>query len=61
MIIMKNDYITGTVRTNRLGSAVTFDICPREEWEQLNDTERNKLILDVMMDSGVVEVSVNED
>lgn len=51
--------ITGTVKTDATGSEVTFDICPRTEWEKLNEEQREKALRDAMFESGMLDYWAN--
>jgi hypothetical protein len=53
--------IYGVVRTTKNGSGSTFYVCEQEDWEKLNEKEQNKLLIEAMWESGVVDVYVSEE
>lgn len=56
----KEKHITGTVRTNVVGSGCEFVICTREEWEAMTEEQQQKALVDAMWDSGILDVFPNE-
>ncbi len=56
----KDNMITGTVRTNKVGSDCEFVICSKEEWDILNDVEKNTLLIEAMWNSGILDVYPND-
>ena len=51
--------ITGTVRTNKVGSQCTFDICTRAEWEAMTEEERDTALTEAANESGMFEIYPN--
>lgn len=57
---MKPKMMTGTVRTDKVGSDCEFEICLKEEWDAMTEEERESAILEAMWGSGLVSVFANE-
>ena len=57
----KRDMITGTVCTNKQGSDSQFDICTREEWNDMTEQEQSKALIEAMWESGAIDVFPNEN
>jgi hypothetical protein len=55
----RDNIITGTVRTNRVGSECTFEICLVEDWALMTEGERNDALIEAMWGSGLVDVFPN--
>jgi len=47
--------VMGYVRTNKVGSDCEFEICSIEEWKELTEEEAEKLALDALWESGMIE------
>ena len=53
---IEEGFIIGTVRTNKVGSECEFEICSVEEWEKLTEAEAEKLAIEAMNESGIIDV-----
>lgn len=51
---------TGTVRTNIQGSDATFDVCPIDQWEEMSQEQREKILIESMWESGILDVFIND-
>jgi hypothetical protein len=51
---------TGTVRTNRIGSDATFEICTRAEWDAMTEDEQHRALNEAAHESGVFEIYQND-
>ena len=54
-----DEMITGTVRTNNAGSACTFEICTRAEWDAMTEEERDQSLIEAANESGLFEIFPN--
>lgn len=52
---------TGTVRTNKVGSDCTFEICELDEWNQMNESMQEKALEEAMWSSGILNVFPNDE
>lgn len=48
--------VMGVVQTSIQGSECEFYICDSSEWDGLTEEEQDKLIVEAMWESGMVEV-----
>lgn len=53
---IEENTIIGTVKTDKTGSECDFEICPVEVWETLTEEEANKLALEALHESGVLQI-----
>jgi hypothetical protein len=54
---VKNGMVIGTVSTRKTGSKCEFEICEVEEWNELTEEEQDKLAIEAMWDSGILDTS----
>ena len=54
---VKNGMVIGTVSTRKVGSECEFKICDEETWNELTEEEQDVLAAQMMLDSGVLDVS----
>ena len=55
--IVEDDTVMGKVSTNIIGSECTFPICSVEEWEELSEEEAEKLAMECLWESGMIDWS----
>lgn len=53
--------VMGVVQTSIHGSDCEFYICDSSEWERLTEEERDKITVEAMWESGMVEVWVKQE
>lgn len=54
-LTIEDGNVMGYVRTDKVGSKVTFIICTVEEWEDLPESECEKVAREALYESGVME------
>ena len=54
---VENGMVIGSVSTRKVGSKCEFGICEVEEWSELTEKEQDKLAIEAMLDSGVLDTS----
>ena len=52
--------VVAYVRTNKVGSKCEFDLCTREEWDDMDEKEQDQFLLDQLFESGQVEYGIKE-
>lgn len=54
------EMVVAYVRTNKVGSKCEFDLCTREEWDDMDEKEQDQFLLDQLFESGQVEYGIKE-
>lgn len=53
---IENGWIIGTVRTDKVGSECDFEVCTVEEWEELEEKDTGKIVIEALNESGILDV-----